>query len=455
MSIRTRLTWQFTIIVASILIFFFVSIYFFYADFRRDEYYSRLTNKALTNAHLLISVQEIDHDLMKIIDRNTLNALHNEKIYIFDRYNQLVYASVDDQAPEISKSLLDRIREEERIEYTQSLNETLGLAYTENGNDFVIIASAFDVYGRRKMVNLRYILILGSMTSLVVTFFAGRLFARQALTPIADFNQQVAGINEDNLHARLDEGNGQDEMAQLAINFNQMLDRIASSFALQKNFVHNASHELRTPLAAMISQIQVGLSRKRAESEYKELLQSVLEDAQRLAGLSNGLLQLAQAERDKMAIRTSPVRIDEILFSAHNAALKPQPDRNIELEFSDIPENENSLLVQGHEGMLCTVFLNLMDNACKFSSDHSVRVSIAFENGHISIAVSDEGIGIPPEEQDKIFMPFYRAGNGQQIRGYGLGLSICRKIILLHQGRIELASAPGQGSTFTVFLPHL
>lgn len=455
MSVRTRLTWQFTIIVASILIFFFISIYFFYADFRRDEFYSRLTNKALTNARLLISVQEVDHDLLKIIDRNALNVLHNEKIYIFDSQNKLVYTSADDLAPDVSASLLERIREEERIEYTQSLNETLGMAYNEEENHFVIIASAFDMYGRRKLVNLRFILIIGSMISLVVTFFAGRLFAGQALTPIAAINQQVGGISADNLHARVDEGNGQDEIAQLAINFNQMLDRIASSFALQKNFVHNASHELRTPLAAMISQIQVGLSRERNESDYKELLQSVLEDAQRLAGLSSSLLQLAQAERDKMAIRTSPVRIDEILFSAHHAALKPQSNCHIELEFSDIPDNENFLLVQGHEGMLCTVFLNLMDNACKFSGNYTARVSIAFEDEYIRIAFSDEGIGIPADEQDKIFMPFYRAGNGQQYRGYGLGLSICQKIILLHQGRIELASSPGKGSTFTVFLPHL
>ena len=455
MTIRNRLTWKFTIIVASILISFYMAVYFFYADFRRDEFYSRLTNKALTTARLLIDVQEIDHDLLKIIDKNSLIALHNEKIYIIDNKNRLIYSSADDLPPEVSSDFLRRVREEKRVEYLRNLNESLGLAYQEKGKDYVIIASAFDMYGRRKLINLRFILLIGSFISIAVTYMAGRYFSGQALKPIANINRKVAGISAENLHTRLDEGNGEDEIAKLAINFNQMLDRIASSFGLQKNFVHNASHELRTPLAAIISQIQVGLAKRRSESEYRSLLQSILEDSQNMARLSNGLLELAQAERDKMGIKTTPLRIDEVLFSARNDSLKPCPTRGIEVEFSDIPENENSLTVMGHEGMLRTVFLNLMDNACKFSKDQKATAFISFNEKQVNISIIDKGIGIPEEDYERIFLPFYRSDNVRQLQGHGLGLSICRKIIQLHNGAIVVNSTPGKGSTFTVSLNHL
>lgn len=455
MSIRTRLTWQFTLIVASILIFFFLAIYLFYANFRKDEYYSRLTNKALTTARLLIDVQEIDHDLLKIIERNSLNALHNEKIYIFDRNNSLVYTSADDQAQEITPSLLNEIREEGRVEYTRQMNETLGLYYNEDGQEYVVIASAFDIYGRRKLVNLRFVLLIGSFICICVTFLAGRLFSGQALTPITKINQQVAGIHAGNLHTRIDEGNGQDEIAQLAINFNKMLDRIASSFQIQKNFVNNASHELRTPLAAMISQIQVGLAKDRNEGEYRELLQSVLEDAQGLKALSNGLLALALSERDKIAVKTGPVRIDEILFVARNETLKNKPDCLVDIDFTEIPEQEDYLTVDGHEGMLKTLFSNLLDNACKFSRQKQAHVIISFTETDIMVEIIDQGPGIPEEELDLIFSPFYRAENVRQLPGHGLGLSICKKIIDLHQGSIAISSELGKGSSFCIRLPHL
>lgn len=455
MTIRTRLTWQFTIIVASILFLFYIAIYFFYADFRRDEYYLRLTNKALTTARLLIEVQEIDHDLLKIIERNSFNALHNEKIYIFDQGNRLVYTSTDDLAPEISSELLQEIRIEKRVEYTRKHNETLGLAYQEQGKDFVIIASAFDIYGRRKLINLRFILLIGSSLSLILTYFAGRLFSGQALTPINNINKQVAEISAESLHKRIGEGNGKDEIAQLAINFNQMLDRIARSFELQKNFVHNASHELRTPLAAIISQIQVGLVNERTAREYRNILKSVLEDAENLKRLSNSLLELALAERDNLDIVKAPLRIDEILFAVRNDAIRSAPKRTIEIKFSDIPDNENYLVVQGHEGMLRTLFLNLLDNACKFSSNEKVTVSIAYNPSESMVSISDQGIGISQEDQGNIFLPFYRSKSVWQHQGHGLGLSICKKIVSLHRGDITLQSENGKGSTFTISIPHI
>ena len=184
------------------------------------------------------------------------------------------------------------------------------------------------------------------------------------------------------------------------------------------------------------------------------MLQSVLEDAERLKGLSNGLLELAQAEADKMGIRMQPIRIDEALFAAQRDSMKSDKERSIELNFSELPDSEEALIVMANEGMLRTLFINLMDNACKFSPDQKANVSIAFMDGSINLSFSDNGIGIPEEEQQKIFMPFYRSDNARQFRGHGLGLSICQKIVELHGGAINVSSTPGKGSTFEVQLPN-
>jgi signal transduction histidine kinase len=454
MTIRTRLTWQFTIIVTSIVILFSIFIYFFYAEFRREEYYSRLEKKALTTARLLIEVQEIDQNLLRIIDQNALNALHNERILIFNLNDELIYASTDDHGLDITREQLGNIREDKNVHWIQNMNETLGLTYDEGDKHYVVIASAYDIYGRRKLVNLRFILLAGSLVSIGIAFVAGRLFSGQALRPIANINQEVSQIRGDKLDTRIATGNGTDEIAQLALNFNKMLDRIAVAFALQKNFVHNASHELRTPLASIISQIQVGLSKERSEAEYKNLLHSVLEDAQSLTRLSNGLLELAQAEADKLSMRMAPVRIDESLFSAQRDALKTDSTRCIELTFSELPENEEALTVLGHESMLRSLLLNLLDNACKFSNDQKATVDIAFSNGYVKLAVSDTGIGIPPEELENIFIPFFRTERARRFKGHGLGLSICKRIAELHGGSITVSSQLGKGSTFELRLPH-
>ena len=183
------------------------------------------------------------------------------------------------------------------------------------------------------------------------------------------------------------------------------------------------------------------------------MLQSVLEDAQGLKALSNGLLALALSERDKLAVRKGPVRIDEILFLARNETLKNKPECSVEIDFTEIPEQEDYLTVDGHEGMLKTLFSNLLDNACKFSSNKQAQIIISFTENSIQVEITDQGPGISEEELGLIFTPFYRAENVRQLPGHGLGLSICKKVTDLHQGSISISSELGKGSSFTISLP--
>ncbi len=453
LNIRTRLSFQFTYIVSLILILFSCIIYYFSADYRETEFYSRLEKKALTTAKLLIEVKEVDYNLMKIIDQNSLNALHNERVIIYDNQDHQIYNSLDNDSAQISKSFLDKIRLAKNVRYHEGKNEAIGLIFTLNNDHYVVIASAFDNYGRIKLYNLIWIILAGFIISIGSTIVFSRIYATKALKPMSDVVAQVDKITILSLNMRVNEGNGTDEIAQLAITFNKMLARLESAFEMQRSFVSNASHELRTPLTSITGQIEVSLLKLRSQEEYQTILESVLEDIINLNALSNGLLDLAKANSDISAIALQPLRIDEILWETRSELISRKNDYKISIEFSQPIDDENELIINGNLHLLKIAIANLMDNGCKFSESRSVEVFLSAKNGRIEIEFVDKGIGIDSADLDKVFHPFYRANAAKNIAGNGLGLALSSKIISLHRGTISVQSQPGKGTKVTVDIP--
>lgn len=456
MNIHARLTFIFTLIVASLLLVFVGSVYLFSAKYRKEEFLSRLESRAVTTARLLLEVKEVDKKLLQIIDKNSIHALYEEKVLVFDERDSLVYSSLDDLKIYYSKELLARIRREKSVEETEEDREKVGISVTNKGKNFVIISSAYDRFGRSKLKNLRSILVSGLFFGIVIIFATGRLFAGQALVPLARLNEKISSISAGNLDQRVDEGNQKDEIAQLAMSFNSMLERLESAFEIQKNFVSSASHELRTPLAAISSQLQLALAHERPPKEYRVFLQSILEDTQAVITLTNGLLMLAQSRLERDRIGFTSTRADEIVFSAQKELAISRPDYFFQIDYTEFPNEESALLLEGNEHLLRTAFINLMDNACKYSIDKTVRITISFPLNKIKICFADQGIGIQRQEAGLIFSPFFRGSNiKSQIKGYGMGLPICKRIIELHKGDIQVDSAPGRGSRFIVELPSM
>ena len=455
MNIRTKLILRFTAIVATILVAFSMSIYFLSEDYRREEFYTRLESRAITTARLYVSVQEVDEKMLRIIDRISIHAMFQERVLIFNPDNKLIYSSLDDLDIPYSAQLLTQVRAKHRIEYSINDTEHIGITYPAPQGEFVVISSAYDRYGRSKLQNLRNVLIAGLVVGILITILAGAAFAGQVLRPLASINAEVSTISAGNLAQRVNEGNRHDEIAQLAMNFNDMLRRLEAAFEVQQQFVSNASHEMRNPLASITAQLQLILGKQRTPEEYRDALQSLLDDTQTLVELTNGLLTLAQSGLDKQRFQFQPVRVDEVLFLAQNELGKAHPDYRFNIEYETFPEDDQQLTIPGNEHLLKTAFLNLMDNACKFSPDHTVRIRVAANEHSIDVTVSDKGIGIPQEEHEAIFTPFYRSSNVRSIvKGHGIGLALTRRIIQLHNGQISFESALNFGSSFQVELPR-
>lgn len=455
MNIRAKLTLRFSFIVASILLFFSVAIYLISSEYRKEEFYDRLESRATTTARLLVSVDEVDMNLLQIIDKNSVPTLPQEQICIYNQNNQLLYCSTEGDSIRLTDHAFKHVKKLGTYRFRYLELERVGFMYKgKGGEQFVVVASGHDRYGRRKLKNLSTVLIIGLLFGIGIIVGAGRLFAGQVLQPLSKMNQQVSMISAGNLDRRIDEGNQTDEIAQLAMNFNRMLQRIETAFEVQQGFVSNASHELRTPLAAMRSQLQVILEKERTTAEYKQVLQSLLEDTNNFSKLTKGLLLLAQSGVDTLRRSFTTLRVDEVLFMAWEELAKLQPAYQFHIAYESIPDNEADLTVNGNEQLLSTAFINIMDNACKFSEERSVNVSLSNKGGFLELYFQDNGIGISEDDLPKIFTPFYRAENGRNMaKGHGIGLSLCQKIVQLHGGKIIVHSAPGIGSSFLLKLP--
>lgn len=457
MNIRLKLSLQFALLSAGILLLFSLIIYSLSEYQRQQEFYFRLGTRALTTARLLITVEEIDRNLLDIIEKNSVRSLFNETIEVYDYEDNLIYSrhrKVDSVAT-FPKYMIAETRQYTEYQGHLGPNECVGLHYRDlKFGNFVVLISAEDRYGWAQIKDLRRVLWQGFSIGLLIILLAGLFFSRRVLAPIAKLNEEISSITAGNLNRRVPIENPRDELGLLASNFNQMLTRLEAAFDVQRQFVSSASHELRTPLMALTSQIQMVLSKTRSPEEYQSILHSLNEDTQKLIALSNGLLVLAQSSLEKQKQLFRPIRVDEIVLNAQNDLVKMHPNYRFSIEYDQLPEEESSLNVNGNETLLRTAFINLMENGCKFSQNHSVKISISFTSREIRIAFADDGIGIPLAEQEYIFRPFYRASNAQnQTLGNGIGLALSRRIIELHDGALHVQSLPGQGSVFEVRLP--
>lgn len=454
MTIRNRIALQFSLIVAVLLIVFSIIVYLRSEFYRQTEFYERLEQRARTTVRFLTEVKEVDSNLLRIIDRNTLITLYDQQVLVFDAHNQLLYASIDENRFEASPALLTLIRNRGVLRTQINDRQIFGLYWTEGRQPLTVVASAYDTFGNAELYDLRRTLIWSLLGGIAATIVLGILFAGQSLRPISLINQQVTSITARNLQQRLDEGNRQDEVAQLAINFNQVLSRLQQAFAQQRMFISHASHELRTPLTALKSELQLGLRRPLTTPQYQQILRDLTLDTDRIIELTNSLLLLARSLESSIQQPQKPVLIDDVVFAARKELLSTSPTYRVDVHFAEIEQESEPPFVLGDELLLRRLVFNLLDNACKYSHDHHASVQIAVESTFCRLHVTDKGIGISPDQLPYIFDPFYRANNARTHEGFGLGLSICQRIAELHQGVITVSSRPNEGSTFTVSLPR-
>jgi len=294
-------------------------------------------------------------------------------------------------------------------------------------------------------------LIIAIPLTLVVAGGGGVFLATRALKPVDKIAKTAQKIEETDLTQRI-EVDSKDELGRLATTLNQMIERLEKAFKRQQQFTSDASHELRTPLAVIQAESTLSLQKERNVSDYQQSLETISQEAARMSVVINQLLTLARADSGKERLVLEAVELGGLLRELGSEVEILCRDKGLNFQLGQL----ESLVVKGDRAKLEQLFLNLLDNAMKYTpSGGIISVSLRTEGQMAVAAVTDTGMGIPQEDLPFIFERFYRADKARSRAdgGAGLGLAICRSIAEAHGGRIEVQSQVGKGSTFSVYLP--
>lgn len=305
--------------------------------------------------------------------------------------------------------------------------------------------------------DIRHIFMTVIPIVLVCATVGGYFLAWKSLGPVVAMASQARGMGAGNLQDRLSVVNERDELGQLALSFNQLLDRLEQSFERQRRFISDASHELRTPVAILRGETEVTLSRAdRSPAEYRETLGVLRNESQRLSHIIEDLFTLTRADAGQYPLALRDFYLDELVAEMIRHARSLAITKDIVLSSEIEPE----LLVHGDEALIGRLLLNLLDNAFKYTPrGGKVCVRGGKKGAEILVSVSDTGPGIPDDLHERIFERFFRADKARgrmesDTGGAGLGLSIARWIAEAHHGRLILTQSSTAGSTFTVYLPE-
>lgn len=321
------------------------------------------------------------------------------------------------------------------------------LAYiVQLGTHLRFIRKSLSGFKRNILAAFPIVLVLGS--------FGGWILARRSLLPIGYIVSKTQSITTKNLNERLIQRRTHDEMDDLIRTINEMIARLEDSFKRMAEFTADASHELKTPLCALKGEAEVLLSKPRTAEEYQEGLAHFIERFDQLNRMINDLIFLSKSDSSQVELKMNPVRLDLLINDMGDLFQILAEQKNIALNINSLQET----VVMGDKTRLQQFFTNLIDNAMKYTLDGgAIHITLEKNQELAVVKISDTGIGIPKDEQEKIFKRFYRIdkSRSKETGGVGLGLSIAEWIAHAHHGKIEVESELNKGSIFTLSLPIL
>ena len=455
-STRVRLTLWYVLLLAVILAVFIASVYLV----QRHLLYKTLDESIQNQASALLDAIQVERDTPSLetvaSSSDPEETEHFARIFdasqnlVFDNTAAMGHTLVDPQA--VSRALAGK-SETRRFRVDGDPVRARTFPVTRDGRIVGVLEVGLaedDVAGALD----RLLLIMGVayVVTLAVAILGGAFLAGRALSPVDKITRLARRISADDLGQRLDLQLADDEVGRLASTFDEMIARLDSSFRRQRQFTADASHELRTPLTIMKGQIDVALQKERQPQDYRQVLEAVNDEVDRLIRLAGSLLTLTRADSGEIPLAFETVGVADLVAGAVEQARSMALPREVDLRL--VPGS--SVTICADEGLLLQLLLNLLDNATKYTPrGGQVNVGWSEIGSRVELWVRDNGIGIPADDIAFIFDRFYRVDRARSRSegGVGLGLAISRWIAEAHDGSIRVESAPDKGSTFTVMLP--
>lgn len=454
-SFRTRLTLQWLLTFGVLLALALTAVYF---GLRQSLYHSLEDSlRTLAGTEVASSMDGPQVHLHPIDSTAIINSHHIEKfVQILTPDYAVINQSkqLQSRAPLVSREIAQTALTGQAVLTEVTLNGQRGLGLSVDAYRqyvFVVAVPLADV--EETLAALRRTLLIVGLIALLATGLVGYRLATLALRPVDLMTQRAQLIGRDHLKARLAEPVADDELSRLAHVLNEMLDRLYQIIESHQQFAADASHELRSPLTSLRSRLEVALRRTRSAEEYRQVIAESLSEVERLTRLTEDLLELARSDAQRLALDLSEVELQPLIAAEITRLQTEAAARQVTLTAEISP----SLTVIADETRLRRVVNNFLSNAIHYSKPAGGTVNVRAGNGgnDVWIEISDDGIGLDAEQQQRLFERFWRADKARGIRtgGAGLGLAICREIARAHGGQINVHSQPGHGSTFRLCLP--
>ncbi|RZL44184.1 MAG: HAMP domain-containing histidine kinase [Pedobacter sp.] len=447
MNIAKKITLLFAILSAIIISLLSGFVWYFSNEFAFEDFYKRLEARVNLAAEIRLSDDKSDNAYAKVRNQY-LEKLPDEREYVIEKKG-IEKPVVDIHLP---NAFFERIETGRIARHRMENHFYAGKVVQANNKEYFVIVSANDPFGFRELKDLQKILFAGFFLSILMSFIVGWKFSNYMLDPLRKIIKSVKKIKAENLHLRLDVP-GTDEMSQLSQTFNNMLNRLETAFETQNNFISNASHELRTPLTIISGEVELAIKAEADSEKQRKALTKIKDEADRLEHILTSLLGLAQSGFNGQNQPWEQVRIDELIWEIQGTVNQVHPESKIEIDFSQLPDDEEQITLRANKNLLKLAITNIVSNACKYSNHKTVTVTLESKQNVLSVAVKDQGIGIPQSDVQHIFEPFYRASNTAEFKGYGIGLPLSLNIIRLHRGSIGISSKEEVGTEIKVILP--
>lgn len=454
MPLRGRLAWGYTLVFTIFFAIGFTTIYIISENYRKEVYYKRLHDKMYTTYKLLTDVKQINQELLKVMDRNTIYSLYDEKILLFDAAGNIVYNSIDDTQIAYAKAIIDRLMKgEKEIRMEDKQYELLAMKFTNSSQVAYGIAKAQDRFGKSKIIFLKNSMLIVFVIVTLMLVIVSLWLSGIIMQPVTGLAKEIAGISPQNLSVRISQSKTHDEIGILTDKFNELLDKVENAFKFQYHFIHHASHELKTPLSVMMINVEGALANGSAEA-MKNSLQFQKNNLMEVSHIINAMLDISKTESHLMDVFQDKIRVDELLFECIDEISYLNNDVQLDFAFDETIESSDSLTIKGNSRMLKMAFMNLLKNAVNFS-DPGINPSItmAVADHCLHIHVINNGPTIEDEDVKKLFNHLFRGSNSAGKKGFGLGLVLVQRIINIHRGTISYQITPDGRNCFVTQLP--